>query len=161
MTPDVLPPRRAVGFVWAVAALGIFGGLLAGALVGGGFGWGVEKIAGVLEAAALGFGCLAGVWAFTVRIGRRVRLHGVVRWGLAALAVAGGVSAGLNLAPDLADEGPDSLSTLLEPGTGLTGLVLLACTLALTTILSTRRWPQAANPEREPTIQELVYGQRR
>ena len=161
MTVDAPPPRRVARFVWAVAGLGIFGGLLAGALVGGGFGWGVEDIAGVLEASALGLGCLAAAWAFIVRIGRRVRLPGVVRWGLAVLAVTGGFFAGLNVAPDLADEGPDSLSTFLEPGTGLAGMVLVACTFVLATILSMRKFPQAANPEREPTIQELVYGQRR
>jgi hypothetical protein len=154
-------PTRVAGFTWAVAGLGIFGGLLWGALIGGGFGWGIENIAGVIEAVSGGVLCVLGAWAFAKRIGRRVRLSGVFRWGLATLAIVGGFFAGLNSAPDLAQEGPDDLSTFLEPGTGLTGLILVACVLAMATVVSMRRFPPAANPEHEPTIEELVYGRRR
>ena len=154
-------PRRVAGFTWAVAGLGIFGGLLWGALIGGGFGWGVENIAGVIEAVSGGVLCVLGAWAFAKRIGRRVRLSRVVRWGLATLAIIGGVFAGLKAAPDIADEGPDDFSTFLEPGIGLTALILVVCALVLATILSLRRFPPAANPEHEPTIEELVYGRRR
>lgn len=155
------PSKRAAGFTWAVAGFGLFGGMLWGALIGGGFGWGIENIAGVIEAASGGVVCVLGAWAFAKRIGRRVHLSGMVRWGLATLAIIGGVFLGLHAAPGIADEGPDDLSTFLEPGTGLTGLILVVCALVMATILSLRRFPPAANPEHEPTIEELVYGRRR
>lgn len=161
VAPALPSSTRAAGRVWAVAGCGLGGGFFAGALIGGGFPLEVENVSTIIEATAASAVLTAGAAAFAHRLVRRVRLSAIARWGLAVLALSAGLLVGLKAAPGIADDGPDDLSSLIEPGTGLTGLILLGATLLTALILSLRRFPPPANPEHEPSIEELVYGRRR
>lgn len=135
--------KRIAGLAWACAAAGILGGFLLGGLVGGRVGLEIDEISTIVEIVT-GVPALATASAFLARkMGRRVRLPAIVRWGLAALAWSGGFLVGFGW---------------LESGAGIAGMVLLACTLIAATLLSARRFVPAVDAEHEPTLEELVHG---
>ncbi|MGH2691812.1 MAG: hypothetical protein ACRDHM_04845 [Actinomycetota bacterium] len=158
--PGALPLQRSAGRIWGIAASGLGGGLFAGVLAGGGFPLEVDGLATVIEATSGAVVLSLGAVGLAFKLGRRILLSPIARWGLAILALAGGFLVGFHMGPGVADDGPDDLSTFLEPGTGLIGLVLLALTLLLALVLSIGRYRQPANGERDPTLEEMVYGRR-
>jgi hypothetical protein len=76
------------------------------------------------------------------------------------VAIAGGTLFGVTGAPGVAEEGPDDLGLFLEPGVGLSGLVLVASALALATLLSFPRFSRSSDAPPEPTLEEMVYGRK-